>query len=159
NGNVTIRGLALGRLAIDPTAGADLIAVVATQGAPSQLSLLDAQGHVLVQSEGVSSDDRDDVIDEYLTAGDYSLGLDSGGGQGGPTWTPMLIPAAAPLQPIPAGPSPDAIVAGDFNGDGHLDLAVTGYTYNSAIGTEVGEVSVLLGTGDGTFQPAVQYAT
>ena len=43
------------------------------------------------------------------------------------------------------GYDPTAIVAGDFNGDGHLDLAVA----NGADNT----VSVLLGNGDGTFQP------
>jgi FG-GAP-like repeat/Putative Ig domain/FG-GAP repeat len=37
-----------------------------------------------------------------------------------------------------------AIVAGDFNGDGKLDLAVTDYGGN--------EVFILLGNGDGTFQ-------
>jgi hypothetical protein len=41
--------------------------------------------------------------------------------------------------------------AGDFNGDGFLDIAVA----NAASST----VSVLLGNGDGTFQPAVSYAT
>ena len=39
------------------------------------------------------------------------------------------------------------VITGDFNGDGKLDLAVT----NTADGT----VSILLGNGNGTFQPAV----
>ena len=45
------------------------------------------------------------------------------------------------------GSGPDAIVAGDFTGDGRLDLAVV----NSGDNT----VSVLLGNGDGTFQSQV----
>jgi hypothetical protein len=42
------------------------------------------------------------------------------------------------------------ITVGDFRGDGKLDLAVASADRNN--------VSVLLGNGDGTFQPAVNYA-
>ena len=45
------------------------------------------------------------------------------------------------------GSAPDALVAGDFNGDGRTDLAVANYGSN--------DVSVLLGNGDGTFQNQV----
>jgi hypothetical protein len=45
----------------------------------------------------------------------------------------------------------DGVVAGDFNGDGNLDLAV-------AVGFDA-DVAVLLGNGDGTFQNPVDYST
>ena len=50
---------------------------------------------------------------------------------------------------VPNGALPAAVAVGDFNGDGKLDLAVAhgGDEY----------VSVLLGNGDGTFQPALNY--
>ncbi|HEV2175947.1 MAG TPA: FG-GAP-like repeat-containing protein [Terriglobia bacterium] len=44
---------------------------------------------------------------------------------------------------------PTAVVVADFNRDGHLDLAVAN--------SNSGGVSILLGNGDGTFQPAVCY--
>ncbi len=46
---------------------------------------------------------------------------------------------------------PIAIAAGDFNGDSHLDIAATNFSS--------GNVSVLLGTGIGTFQVPVTYGT
>ncbi len=55
--------------------------------------------------------------------------------------------------PVPAGPEPLGLTTGDFNGDGVLDLAVTNsYNYPSNSST----ISVILGNGDGTFQPQVQ---
>jgi hypothetical protein len=53
-----------------------------------------------------------------------------------------------------AGAAPDAVTIGDFNGDGHLDVAVA----NSADNGGAPSVSILLGNGDGTLRPAVNYA-
>ena len=58
----------------------------------------------------------------------------------------VTYPVSPDLQVIS---EPQNIVAGDFRGDGKLDLAVADYGSSY--------VSVLLGNGDGTFQPAVQY--
>ena len=54
-----------------------------------------------------------------------------------------------PVQNL-AGSLPFGIVAGDFNGDGRTDLAVANFAS--------GDVSVLLGNGDGTFQNQGRYA-
>jgi hypothetical protein len=77
----------------------------------------------------------------------------SGGGPGSGSAVAVLIgngdgtfiqPSGSP---IPLGKDLYAIVAGDFNGDGKLDLAVTDATENTAF--------VLLGNGDGTFQSPI----
>ncbi len=80
--------------------------------------------------------------------GDGTVSVLLGNGDG--TFQPPVI--------YQVGHSPVALVAGDFTGDGRLDLAVAGSYYNSATSSEVGVVSVLLGNGDGTFQPPVNYA-
>jgi hypothetical protein len=51
------------------------------------------------------------------------------------------------------GNSPTSVAVGDFNGDGHLDLAVANSSFSAP-----GSVSILLGNGDGTFQAAQNYA-
>jgi len=50
-----------------------------------------------------------------------------------------------------AGTAPFGMVAADFNGDGILDLAVANNDDNT--------VSIVLGNGDGTFQPQTTFAT
>jgi hypothetical protein len=51
------------------------------------------------------------------------------------------------------GVGPDGVAAADFNNDGKLDLAVANNNFQAA-----SVVSILLGNGDGTFQPAVTYS-
>src|SRR5579863_8933560 len=53
----------------------------------------------------------------------------------------------------PSGTSSCYVAAGDFNGDGALDLVVV----NNAI-NKFGTISVLLGNGDGSFQAPVFYS-
>src|ERR1700694_4234394 len=55
----------------------------------------------------------------------------------------------AVLYPVGAGSGPYAVAVADFNGDGKLDIVVTLPNKNA--------VGILLGNGDGTFQPSVNY--
>jgi hypothetical protein len=55
-----------------------------------------------------------------------------------------------------AGDTPSAIGAADFDGDGHLDLAVAGQGVDAM---DTSRVAILLGNGDGTFQAAAMYPT
>jgi len=58
-----------------------------------------------------------------------------------------------PTSQFPVDPTAYNGIAGDFNGDGKLDLAITNFGNGSA-----GSVSILLGNGDGTFQTARDFA-
>src|SRR5438552_941164 len=57
----------------------------------------------------------------------------------------------SPAVSYPVGVNPQALVTGDFNGDGRLDLAVLNSGDSS--------VSLLLGNADGTFQPGQKFLT
>ena len=50
-----------------------------------------------------------------------------------------------------SSPTPEDIIAGDFNGDGIADLAVS--NYGSLTDNSGGNIQIFLGKGDGTFAP------
>jgi Bacterial Ig-like domain (group 3)/FG-GAP-like repeat len=57
----------------------------------------------------------------------------------------------------PGGFDASSVIARDVNGDGKPDLLVTNWFVNNHNTTADGVIGVLLGNGDGTFQPAVTY--
>lgn len=57
----------------------------------------------------------------------------------------------------PGGFDASSVIARDVNGDGKPDLLVTNWFANNQNSQADGVVGVLLGNGDGTFQPAVTY--
>jgi hypothetical protein len=67
-------------------------------------------------------------------------------GKGDGSFGPALV--------SPAGFGPVFVVTGDFNGDGKLDLAMANYGFGSLVS---GSIAILLGKGDGTFEPPVNY--
>jgi hypothetical protein len=79
-------------------------------------------------------------------SGDSTVSLLLGNGDG--TFQPQRTYAV--------GGDPFSVTAGDFNGDGRLDVAAANSYKQDGSGPEK-TVSVLLGNGDGTFQPQVTH--
>jgi hypothetical protein len=110
-----------------------------------------------VVAADVNGDHKQDLLvgntcigNNDCTSGSVAVMLGNGNG----TFQPAVLYATG-------GPSRPAIAVGDVNGDGIPDLVVTNcltQTDPFCEGPE-GAIGVLLGNGDGTFQPAVNYNT
>src|SRR6266496_3998631 len=87
-----------------------------------------------------NGDGLQDLVVANYDSSDVSVLLGNGDGT-------FQLPLNFPVGP--PGSAPNCVAVGDFNGDGHDDLAVA--NYGNATSTSV---AVLLGNGDGTFQAA-----
>ncbi len=75
-----------------------------------------------------------------------------GGGTSNVVFSPITISTSSvgfSSINVATGAAPETVATGDFNGDGKLDVVVANNNSDS--------VSILLGNGDGTFQPHVDY--
>ena len=91
-----------------------------------------------------NGDAKLDLVTANYTSNDVSLLLGTGSGSFGAPAS-LLIPNTPP-----AGvSSPTSVTAGDFNGDGKLDLAVTAETSRTVV--------VLIGDGSGSFGPGTSF--
>jgi hypothetical protein len=132
---------------IDTTSGGLLSSRVISESQTTRLSLLDSQGHVLVQTDGTAAGGPNSEFDEHVPAGTYFIKLDAIAGTGSHSLTTTITPTNDPSQAIPTSPIFDT-AAGDFNGDGRTDL----------VAVSPGGDLLLLGVGDGTFQPPISFS-
>ena len=93
-------------------------------------------GPITLAVDDFNGDGLNDLAIAIQGTGNVSILL--GNGRGGFV--------GAPHSPFSVGNGPLSLTAGDLNGDRHPDLAVTSVASNS--------VSILLGRGDGEFEPA-----
>lgn len=103
------------------------------------------QDYLVNQPTGLTAVDlnQDGKLDLVFLSGGTELSVMFGNGDG---------TFQAPVTPVTGLSNAQAIAVGDFNRDGKLDLVVT-----DADASGNGQLTLLLGTGDGTFQPAVNF--
>ncbi|HEV2382043.1 MAG TPA: choice-of-anchor D domain-containing protein [Terriglobia bacterium] len=118
----------------------------ATQVSLTSSNLVVGSGPAGVFTADFNNDKRQDLAVTNESSNSVSILLGSGGGN----FNPHVDYAT--------GLGPQDVADGDFNDDGKLDLATVNAGENTS-GDPVNTVSILLGNGDGTFQPHVDYAT
>ena len=101
----------------------------------------------------VNGDGKPDLVVAYQNCISWQTNVTVGVllGNGDGTFQPAVAYGSG-------GTFPFSVAVADVNGDGKLDLLVANYCADNTCATK-GLVGVLLGNGDGTFQPVVTYPT
>ena len=141
--------ISLGLLSSDLNSTPSALTSAVTSGVLSGLSLprtdyTTGTGPTGVAVADFNGDGIPDMVVANGTAGSISILLGTGAGAFG-AQTPITLPAGA------SAAAPSAVVTGDFNMDGHVDIAVTDSANNL--------VYILLGNGNGQFAVPVAYPT
>jgi hypothetical protein len=132
-----------------------LTAEVAATGGATRLTLLSSGGQILMQSDGQSAGNPNDLMDLHLTGSpsgtNYYLEVQElGTGTGSFVLMTDYQTTSAPGRPLPTGGRPFSIATGDFAHNGNVDFAVTSL--------DSGGVTVYLTASDGTLEPQRTYA-
>jgi hypothetical protein len=138
NGSIPAQTVALTGTTLPPTIGSTTTTII-NSGAAGEYTLT---GTVI----GVRSTDAPTGAVSFVDASNNNLSLGTATLGAG---TPGL--SMAVFSPPSSGMGPNAIVMGDFNGDGKLDIATTNSGGTFGIRTAGGPPGILLGNGDGTF--------
>jgi uncharacterized repeat protein (TIGR02543 family) len=118
--------------------------------APVTYPLQNAGGYTAIQALAIgdlNGDGHPDVMiaNSQATAGSVSVLLGSASGTLGTE------------HDYASGSYPSGVVLADFNGDGKLDAAVVN-SGNTESATDTGNISVLIGNGDGSFKTPASYS-
>ena len=156
NGQVLTGSLSSGPVndySVSVTGDTLLIATVIPEASPGfvpRLSLYDATGQLLIQSDQRRADrTAGATVQQHLQPGTYYLEVSAAPSSSSSaaqqqyqltTALPASLPAFAPLA---VGYEPESVALADVNGDGYPDIITANYGDNT--------VSVLLGNGDGSF--------
>ncbi|MBL8797070.1 MAG: VCBS repeat-containing protein [Planctomycetia bacterium] len=117
------------------------------------LSLLTTTGELLIQGAVEVGAEQSAVLEQHLLPGTYVFRVEltaAGDDPGDYDLETQFVAASVPFEPVPTGIGPTNVkgITADFNGDGHLDLAVLRQSTAQA-----GYLGLYFGLGDGTFRP------